>query len=1049
MSRFGPSKVTGERSSSPSGKRPPSPQSSPKKRAFVSTIKSVDTFGVPPPLPSVLNSPDGKLNLDQIVPDIGYGIISEPDALASSHVHLLQKQSVRWLNLSLNLWSLTVLDVYRAVSLESIAQFLEVVSWRAHGKINEEEFSVLYSEWVAKPEKGAPGHSKRVTVGVFGVRQLLLEKKYGETDLDLCIGILIHEINMRLLNSSVSYVSKKSTSGNHQNPFSLEVCSPKWLALCEELFFTLDTPGYGILHFDEAFFYCTCVAVGMQGWNNEEELEADLSLATLTAATMQFMSDTGANICVRSGQQENELFWALEGPVGKSSGKKSAAQASALHSQPKSSNGKCEITLSMFKRYFLKRNVGEASLAALLAHVQGCIERVVRLARVNGAEELYQACRPFETELGSIGSARLWKQAVLSASGYTPEFSPMDGRGVGPASPPILLFLLSDAERILSGALRANELPTDGTGFVARTSNSEGASSGTGVGGVMDSATTANEELHESVYKLWNQFRKWGSDSSSSSTSASGAQGQASVGGALGGGKANSWGLGGSGSSLHHPSSFFALVVNQADLADVQRDPVYQLILTAVLQYKALQQLLLAAFYDMTLTHFGVGENNPSQGAAAPLVVVCAGLAPNPHRLLVEMGFTEEKSWNDSGGVVGARASAAKISTPTRGETPQGSTPSAVAAVASPVISSQLQQAVTSASAERPERSAAALARSIDYAYGNEAPNTAPQPPVRRRRGQQMEITVCDSDSDFPNSVQQSSASVADRLKADTASSAAKQRPSQRIQENRRAAQPGGGGEGDSSSTARSGEEFEQELAQAKWSPLFSSAATLSVPTSSSSQQTTAAATAATDASAAKREGLTHATLTNKSAGQDQSFGEKSAATMPAQPGTSTAAAYSLSDEEAILLSEILSTSDVTTQNQLIARMKKLRLKEEPPAVKAAAEASSRPPATSAVKVDNAASDSDNNKSRDGRNSSSTAFTQFQKLEENVLSEYDKRLSGNLHGLSSSAQKADSLASNQPAAPESTEGGASDLGSIGPSSVSQLGSHHSCIINSI
>lgn len=987
MSRFGPSKSTTERSSSPSAKRSSSPQPSPKKKAFVSTIKSVETFGTPPPLPIVPSTPDGKWHLDQIVPDIGYGVISDPDVLASSHIHLLQKQSVRWLNLSLNLWSLTVLDVYRTVSLESIAQFLEVVSWRAHGKINEEEFSVLYSEWVAKPEKGAPAHTKRVTVGVFGVRQLLLEKKYGETDLDLCIGILIHEINMRLLNSSVSYVSKKTTgSSNQQNPFSLEVCSAKWLTLCEELFFTLDTPGYGVLHFDEAFFYCTCVTVGMQGWNNEEELEADLSLATLTAATVQFMSDTGASICVRSGQQDHELHWALEAPVGKGSGRKQS-QSSQLHAQPKSSNGKCEITLSMFKRYFLKRNVGEASLAALLTHVQGCIERVVRLARVNGAEELYQACRPFETELGSIGSARLWKQAVLSASGHVVPPNSNDGSGSAPATPPILLFLLSDAERLLSGALRANELPIDGTGFVSRGANN----SGSLTDGAMDSPNVANEEMHESVYKLWNQFRKWGTDS--------GTHSQSSSAGVVG--KSSSWGLGGSG-SLHNPSSFFAQATNQADLADMQRDPVYQLILTAVLQYKALQQLLLAAFYDMTLTHFGVGENNAAQGAAAPLVVVCAGLAPNPHRLLVEMGYTEEKSWNDGGSTVGARSSLPKIGTPTRGDTTvTASSANDTAVLISPISTPQaaaVGRGGEAAQSQKQERTSE-VSRSIDSTSVNEASAPLPQPPIRRRRGLQVEIAV-DSDSDFANALPPASVSVADRLKADTASSAAKQRPSQRIQENRKAAQ------GDvEDSVLKSGEEFEQELARAKWSPLFCTHPAGNVSTAKRDATGAASSSASTPA----------------------------AHVPPAQPTnapTVAAVNYSLSDEEAVLLGEILGTSDVARQNELIARMKKLRVVEEPQNKAPSKVVAKAATSSSSVATEGNASDSDNTRSREA-----SGFTQFQKLEENVLSEYDKRLSRNFQGAPAAVHRADSLASNQPAGAESIEAGPSDLGSMGPSSV--------------
>lgn len=142
---------------------------------------------------------------------------------------------------------------------------------------------------------------------------------------------------------------------------------------------------------------------------------------------------------------------------------------------------------------------------------------------------------------------------------------------------------------------------------------------------------------------------------------------------------------------------------------------------------------------------------------------------------------------------------------------------------------------------------------------------------------------------------------------------------------------------------------------------------------------------------------------------------------------------YSLSDEEAVLLGEILSTSDVNTQNDLIARMKKLRMKEEPQA----SVPSAAPPSRAARGPTNEgnASDSDNNRRSCDGASSGVAFTQFQKLEENVLSEYDKRLSRNPQGLPAAAQQRDSLASNQPALAESTEAGPSDVGSVGPSSV--------------
>ena len=1003
MSRFGPAKASGDRASSPVSKQPPSQVISPKKKAFVSTIKSNETFGVPPPLPPV-NSPEGKWNLDQIVPDISYGVISDPDTLASSHVHLLQKQSVRWLNLSLNLWSLTVLDVYRTVSIESIAQFLEVISWRAHGKVTAEEFSVLYSEWVAKPDKvtSATLNSKRVTVGVFGVRQLLLERKYGEADLDLCIGILLHEINMRLLNSSVSYVNKKSTSNNQQNPFSLEVCSERWLALCEELFFTLDTPGYGVLHFDEAFFYCTCVTVGMQGWLSEEELEADLSLATLTATTLQFLSDTGASIQVRSHHHNPDLLWALEQQNHPNSNKKGkSANFAQFHTQSSSSynklsNGKCEITLSMFKRYFLKRNVGESSLAMLLSHVQGCIERIARLAKVNGAEELYQACRPYELELGSIGSARLWQQAVLSASGHVYQPSGETGASGSATSttPPIILFLLSDAERLLSGALRANELPIDGTGFVGN--DSLGAT-------LMESPSAANEELHESVYRLWNQFRKWGTDSSATPSASTN----------LGSSKPSTWGLGSS-ASLHNPGSFFGHGAGQTELADVQRDPLYQLILTAVLQYKSLQQLLLAAFYDMALTYFGVGENNPAQGiAAGPLVVICAGLVSNPQKLLVDMGFTEDNSWTDTaGGIVGMRGGSAGNSnnnqlTPTRSDAADlGLSPS--------------QDFADSYRSQTPEkdfnRHAKEESQQEALQVSNEsiAGSVVAAPPARRRSSRASRGEMSDGElTTGTSSIHPDKDRPAELSKRETASSAARQRASQRIQEERRSAavpEP---------AALSASVSIESEIAKAKWSPLFTSQRALG---SSASDRENAVS---------KEQSTVIASKPQQSSSSLPSPPPKKASTtrLPAQEKSSEAIApaagsYSLSEQESALLAEILSTTDVAVQNDLIARMKNLRMAAPPaptsstaPRVTQSEESRTSTRTQEVPRRYNNRSDSENE---------SNGFGQFQKLEENVLSEHDRRLS-QLDAPPLSLSKPVDV--SEPAAP-------SDLGSVGPSSVS-------------
>ena len=56
-----------------------------------------------------------------------------------------------------------------------IILFIDVIDWRAQGKINEEEFSALYSEWISKPTQDK--YSKRIIIGIFPIRQILLQKK--------------------------------------------------------------------------------------------------------------------------------------------------------------------------------------------------------------------------------------------------------------------------------------------------------------------------------------------------------------------------------------------------------------------------------------------------------------------------------------------------------------------------------------------------------------------------------------------------------------------------------------------------------------------------------------------------------------------------------------------------------------------------------------------------------------------------------------------------------------------------------------------------------
>ena len=182
---------------------------------------------------------------------------AESESTTQINMTLLKKKSARWFNLSTAFWALAVLDARRSVDCASLSNFLDVMEWRARGKITENEFTAMFGEWVGgeAANKGAAASGRRKgAIGVFAVRQLLLDRKCEERDLDLLIGMLIHEGNRSLLNAPISYLQAtgKARGGAcakqqaNKGPASglLEVVSSRWLTLSEELFFALYGPGY-------------------------------------------------------------------------------------------------------------------------------------------------------------------------------------------------------------------------------------------------------------------------------------------------------------------------------------------------------------------------------------------------------------------------------------------------------------------------------------------------------------------------------------------------------------------------------------------------------------------------------------------------------------------------------------------------------------------------------------------------------------------------------------------------------------------------------------
>ncbi len=188
------------------------------------------------------------------------GLENYDEKISPGHAQLLQqrlpKLSIRFIAISATLWSLVVQDSYRSANVASLSQFLDVMTWRIHDKITSEEFSVLCVEWMhaqasvlsqsrSPPPKGSSQtshfplkHRSLLSLNVF--RAILLEKKFTEADLDLFVGLMLNEVNSKLLHATITYGSHSKNAFNHS---MINCVTQQWLALTEELFFAIDFSG--------------------------------------------------------------------------------------------------------------------------------------------------------------------------------------------------------------------------------------------------------------------------------------------------------------------------------------------------------------------------------------------------------------------------------------------------------------------------------------------------------------------------------------------------------------------------------------------------------------------------------------------------------------------------------------------------------------------------------------------------------------------------------------------------------------------------------------
>ena len=227
------------------------------------------------------------------------GFLSNSDAgqITLRHSNQLQGQSSRWLNLSKTLWAISMRKVPFVDADEYQSKFtslLDVMGWKMSGEINHSEFTFLYSEWM-KHSYDPGEHDSNVIQSCFNIadiqiiRQTLLMRSNSEEDLNLYIGCIIHENSLTLIDTPISYQMRSSTMKNMSN---LELCSDSWLFLCESLFFSLDTLGYGYLQFDEIVFFCGCLAIGTSSTDiSIYDPSPELATTDLTAIAVLLMKD--------------------------------------------------------------------------------------------------------------------------------------------------------------------------------------------------------------------------------------------------------------------------------------------------------------------------------------------------------------------------------------------------------------------------------------------------------------------------------------------------------------------------------------------------------------------------------------------------------------------------------------------------------------------------------------------------------------------------------------------------------------------------------------
>lgn len=381
-------------------------RSSPQKRKpFVSTTKRNSSFGIPPPLPPLHKDIVPQTDLvPQDSCDNHDDDQENPNINDLIDYQSFQHMTVRWINMSTCLWSMIDCPRRNRVSRQSLKNFVTVLYWRLSGSITEEEFHYLHKDWI---------NSGAVTMNNYGVRSLfllrdiLIEQSATEEDLEIFLGTIVFEANKGLINATLSFSSPV-------NSVSLEICTPRWLSLSEELFFLFDISGFGYLVFDDVFFLSLCL-MSRSPWESESVLDDQMTQTNVVAVTLYLMREAGCNSSV---DQSRNL---------------STSHDVDQHCQPFVGI----VTLLEFKKLLLRRSVGEASLIALISHLKLCMQRLISMSESKGIDILSVACLHEGSGEVSFRPPKLWSTLIETMFDI-----------VGPpvcATPSILLYTLTDA----------------------------------------------------------------------------------------------------------------------------------------------------------------------------------------------------------------------------------------------------------------------------------------------------------------------------------------------------------------------------------------------------------------------------------------------------------------------------------------------------------------------------------------------------------------------------------------------------------------------------